>query len=400
MNTAGDHSGRVLNMALLLLAPAVMIVVASEFIVVGLLSQVAVDLDIPLSRAGELASWWAFSAAVAGPVVTLVASRVTPRVTLISTLLLFAAGNAAVSRAVDIDVMLAARVIQGAVLPAFISVGAALVSRLAPPAERGRALARANIGFVLGVLFALPASVVLAEGADWRLPFGVLAIASLLMAVLVALRFPTVAQGTSTAVGKQVALLGQTRFLAHLGLSVVLFAAMFAAYTYLGAWLEHVFAPSAWMTAMVLFLFGAAGLVGNSLAGRLADGALLRSSAAAVLLLVVSINLAVAGRSALTIAAAPLALWSIGHTASVTLSQVRVTLAGERAPAFAMTMNISAANLGIAIGTFFGGWVIDTRSIDAIGWAPGGFAAIAIPFIVFIGRGALRAPFRQSTSNV
>lgn len=400
MNTAGGHSGRVLNMALLLLAPAVMIIVASEFIVVGLLSQVAVDLDISLSRAGGLASWWAFSAAVAGPVVTLVAGRVTPRATLISTLLLFAVGNAAVSCADDFSVMLAARVIQGAVLPAFVSVGAALVSRLAPPTERGRALARANIGFVLGVLFALPASVVLAQGADWRVPFGVLAIASVLMAVLIALLFPTVAQGTSTAVGKQVSLLGQRLFLAHLGLSVVMFAAMFAAYTYLGAWLDHAFAASAWMTAMVLFLFGAAGLVGNSIAGRLADGALLRSSAAAVLLLVVSINLAVAGRSTLMIAALPLALWSIGHTASVTLSQVRVTLVGERAPAFAMTMNISAANLGIAIGTFFGGWVIDTRGIDAIGWAPAGCAAIAIPFIVLVGRDALRAPFRQSTSNV
>ncbi|MBX5153963.1 MFS transporter [Rhizobium sp. NLR10a] len=61
-------------------APAITIVVASEFIVVGLLPLVSQDLRIPLAKEGELAGWWAFSAAVAGPFVTLLASWMAPRV--------------------------------------------------------------------------------------------------------------------------------------------------------------------------------------------------------------------------------------------------------------------------------------------------------------------------------
>src|SRR3546814_17289814 len=79
--------------------------------------------------------------------------------------------------ATDFDVLLLARAIQGATLPAFISVGASVVTRLAPPAQQGKGLARANIGFVLGILLALPAGTALAQNGDWRVPFLVLAIA-------------------------------------------------------------------------------------------------------------------------------------------------------------------------------------------------------------------------------
>jgi DHA1 family inner membrane transport protein len=73
-----------------------------------------------------------------------------------------------------------------------------------------------------------------------------------------------------------------------------------------------------------------------------------------------------------------LGIWSIAHTAGVTLSQVRVTMAGDRAPAFAMTLNISCANLGIAAGAFTGGWAIDRWGLAAIGWTPIAFAALVV----------------------
>ncbi|HEY4250518.1 MAG TPA: MFS transporter [Roseomonas sp.] len=386
MTAAGDRAGQALNQAMMLLAPTVTIVVAAEFIVVGLLPLVAQDLRIPLAQAGALTGWFAFSAAVAGPFVTLLASRLSPRLILVATLLLYAATNAVVAVAQDFHLMLLARVIQGAALPGFVSVGAAVVTRLAPPSEQGRGLARANIGFVLGVLLALPAGVALAQGGNWRLPFLALAIASLPMAALVAWRFPAMPGGQAASFAGQLRLLRRPVFLAHLGLSVALFAAMFAAYTYLGAWVEQALGLPAAGVALALFLFGAAGLAGNGIAGRVADQGPLRASLVAILILVGAVNLAaIAGGSAL-LAALPLAIWSIGHTASVTLGQVRVTLAGRDAASFAMTLNISAANLGIALGALGGGWVIDGHGIGAIGLAPIGFAILALPLAILIAR--------------
>ncbi|MFS0772753.1 MFS transporter [Sphingomonas sp. 1P08PE] len=386
MTPAGASAGSMLNRALLLLAPAITIVVATEFIVVGLLPLIARDMHLPLAKAGELVGWWAFSAAVIGPAVTLFASRRSPGLVLIATLLLFTIGNAVLALSNSFGVMLLMRVIQGAMLPAFVSVGASIVTRLSPAAERGKDLARANIGFVLGVLLALPAGVALAQGGDWRLPFFVLAIASLPMAALIALLFPAIPRDVAPSIAGQIGLLRQPLFLSHLALSVLLFATMFAAYTYIGAWMEGALALSVWSVAIALFLFGIAGLAGNRIAGRAADGMPLRATSIAIVTLVVAVNLAVLAKPSVLLAAVPLAAWGVTHTASVTLSQVRVTLAGANAPAFAMTMNISAANLGIAIGTFGGGWLIDRQGVGAIGLAPIGFVILALPLAASIGR--------------
>ena len=137
-------------------------------------------------------------------------------------------------------------------------------------------------------------------------------------------------------------------------------------------------------------MFGVAGLFGNGLAGRAADRGPIRASIVAIVVLVAAVNLAVLAHGSILLAAVPLALWSVAHTASVTLGQVRVTLAGRAAPPFAMTLNISAANLGIAIGTLGGGRVIDDHGIGAIGLAPIGFAILAVPLALLIARSASR----------
>ncbi|ARP82308.1 hypothetical protein CAL12_16785 [Bordetella genomosp. 8] len=236
-------------------------------------------------------------------------------------------------------------------------------------------------------LIAQDLGIPLAQGGNWRMPFMVLAVASLLLAPVIALLFPKVPKADALGLAGQLRLLRQPLFLAHLALSVAVFSSMFSAYTYLGAWVERTFGLSPSSVAFTLFLFGVAGLLGNSLAGRYADRAVLRSTAVAIIVLVAGVNLAALAGGSMAMAAVPMFLWSVSQTALVTLGQVRVTLAGKPAPPFAMTMNISAANLGIALGTLGGGGVIDRFQVGAIGLAPIGFAIVALPLLVLVGRG-------------
>lgn len=383
MTPAGNRPDAALQRVLWLLAPAIALVVGSEFIVVGLLHRMAADLDLPLATAGQLTALFALAAAVAGPFVTLGAGRYAPRRVLIAGLVLFAIGNAVLAATSSFALMLLARIAQGAVLPAFISVGAAEVARLAPPDARGRALARANLGFVLGVLIALPAGIALAEGMNWRLPFIVLAVAPVLMAVAIAGLFPRADAHVAPAAANQLGLLRSGGFIGHLLASVALFAAMFAAYTYLGVWLESVLGLRGEGLALALLAFGAIGLGGNALAGRFADRTPLLATAVVVIALAVSVN-AASWTHGLLAEAIPLAIWSLTHTAGVTLSQVRVTLAGAEAPAFAMTLNVSAANLGIALGASAGGWAIDRWSLSALGVVPGGLAVLVLGILYWL----------------
>lgn len=363
------------------------VVVASEFIVVGLLPQIANDLDLSLAQAGQLTALFALSAAVAGPFVTLAVSRQAPRRMLVFFLLVFAAGNAAMAFASGFPLMIVARIVQGAVLPAFISIGAAEVTRLAPQNERGSALAHANIGFVVGVLIALPAGIALAQAGDWRLPFLVLTGAPAAMAIMVLGLLPrTEVQADAPGIAGQLGLLARPRFLGQLLMSAVLFAATFSAYTFLGAWLASELNFSLGQVAVALCLFGAAGIAGNSLAARMADRFPLGATAVAVVALVLAVNAAAFLKASTWAVAISLAVWGLTHTACITLSQVRVTLAGSDAPAFATTMNISAANLGIAIGAAVGGWAIDHGGLQAIGAVPAGLLLVALSLATLLGR--------------
>lgn len=383
MTFADAGADRDLRRVLLLLTPSIMLAVATEFIVVGLLPPIAAGFDVPLSTAGQLTAVFAVAAAVIGPFVTLAVGRVPPVTLLTAVLVVFGAGNGVIAVASDFSVVLAMRALQGAFLPALIGVGTAEVLRLAPAGSRGRALARANLGFVLGVLIALPAGIALAGTGDWRLSFTVLAIMSLPVAAAVGILFPRngVCHRTRSVAGN-LAVARRPPFLGHLVLSVMIFAAMFSAYTYLGAWFQDALGLDAGGLALALLLFGAVGVAGNVVAERVADRFPLGATAFTAVALAAAVNAAAANGNSILAAVIPLAIWGLMHTAGVTLSQVRVTLAGARAPAFAMTLNISAANLGIAVGALTGGWAVDRFGMAGLGLMPAALTVAALLVLI------------------
>jgi predicted MFS family arabinose efflux permease len=226
--------------ALVALAAASAIIVATEFVVVGLLPVLAHDLDISTAAAGHLVGAFALSASLLGPPLTLAAARLGPRRILIGTLSLFAATDLATVLHPHFALVLTMRIVRGAALPVFISVGAATISTLAPPERRGWALALANTGFAGGIVIALPAGVALADSGLWAPSFVALAGVSLAAAALLVLIFPESKSRGRPRMAAAAHLLRVPSFLLHLALSVAVFAAMFASYTYVSVWLAEI----------------------------------------------------------------------------------------------------------------------------------------------------------------
>jgi MFS transporter, DHA1 family, inner membrane transport protein len=375
--------------ALVAIVIASAVIVATEFIVVGLLPTLAADLAISPVIAGHLVGVFALSASLLGPPLTLAAGRLASRRILIGALVLFAATDLAAVLWPHLLIIMAMRIVQGAALPVFISVGAGTVTALAAPERQGRALAIANTGFAAGIVIALPAGVALAHNGIWTPSFVALAAASLLAALLLVAIFPEPRSATPPHVAQAIDLLRLPAFVLHLLLSVAVFTAMFAAYSYISVWLAEVAGLDNRAIALALAGFGAAGLLGNTIAAGIADQAPLRATVFAVTVLA----FAVFGLSLVTeplLRIVLFLLWGIAHTACVALCQVRVTFAGRRAPAFAMAMNISAANLGIALGATVGGWVVEYQGVNAIGWS----SLAILPAVVFVALAA--SPRSQS----
>lgn len=375
-NTAHEEL-RSPSLAIALLAFAVFVVVTTEFSVVGLLPVLAHDSGISLARAGWFVTAFAVAAALLGPPLTMVASRYEPRRVLVVVALLFAVGNALAALTRNGLVLLAVRIVQGSVLPVFASVAIVSAARLAGPCREGWASARVNQGVVATAVLGVPLAAIAAEQIGWPASFAGLALLGVASAALIALLFPRLTSEKPAPSRAAIALLSRPRFLAQLALAGVLFTAMFTAYTYIAPLLAHVGVLDGVAVGWMLMLFGLAGIVGNWIAGLVASPDPVRASAigALILALVVAAPTVVGGHP--IVLSVLVGLWGAAHTAAFVFCQVGALTAGRDAPAFAMSLNISVCNLGIALGALVGGSVVDRFSIDTAGYAGAALAVVA-----------------------
>lgn len=184
---------------------------------------------------------------------------------------------------------------------------------------------------------------------------------------------PTAAPGT-----RQAHVLRDKAFLANVLLSVLLFTAMFTTYTYLADMLERLANIAPKHVGWWLMGFGAVGMLGNWLGGRMVDKAPLGASMLFAAILAVAM-LAFAPLAGSTVGLTlSLVAWGVAYTALFPICQVRVMKAGAGAQALAGTINVSAANAGTGLGAIFGGLTIDHLGLESVGAVSSGVAAIAI----------------------
>lgn len=355
------------------------VVVTTEFVVIGLLPALMRDLAITAAEAGRLVSGFALASAILGPPLTMAADRLAPHRVLAATLAVFAAGSLATALAPDYAVALTARLAQGAALPVLVSVGSVAVADLAGPGGEGRAVAAVYMGVATAMVIAIPGGVLVADVAGWPACFLALAALAAVGAGVLGTRFPRPGE-PSRAASKaqrvaQALILGQSAVLAHLLLSALLFTAMFTAYSYLAAFLETTAGFDGTAIAAALMGFGASGLLGNWIAGRVAGSGPTAATAGVALALALAMAAASLTGGATALLLPLLVLWGAAHTAAFVLCQLRVMRAAPTAPAFAAALNISACNLGIAAGAVIGGWVTARHGIAAIGFAGAALAA-------------------------
>lgn len=350
------HAGSAL--AVVILAAAAFVIVTTEYLIVGLLPALSRDLGISISLAGQLLTLFGFTVMLFGPPLTALLAHVARKPLFISILLLFAAANALAAVAPNIWVLALARFLPAMALPVFWGMASETAGRLAGPEAAGQAVSKVYLGISAALLFGIPLGTLAADTMGWRGAFWMLAALSLLMALLLAAWMPAVPGTARVRLAEQARLLRDSRVMAHIALSVLVFTAMFTAYTYLAEVLERVMqVPAAWV-GWCLMGFGAIGLVGNYWGGRLVDRSALRSTALFVVLLGVAMSLAVMGASSLYLWVPALALWGLAYTALFPVCQVRVMQTAPQAEALAGTLNVAAANAGTGFGAILGGAMI------------------------------------------
>ncbi|MEV0171059.1 MFS transporter [Streptomyces sp. NPDC050803] len=343
-------------LALLALAVGAFGIGTTEFVMMGLLPDVADDLGISLPTAGHLVSAYALGVVIGAPLLAAVTARMSRRRVLIGLMALFVAGNALSALAPDNGWLLAARFLSGLPHGAFFGVGAVVATSMVAPERKARSVSLMFLGLTVANVVGVPAATLMGQHLGWRATFlavsaiGVAAIASL------ALLIPhDDAHAPATGLRGELAALKSLPVWLALGTTVAGFGALFAAYSYITPMLTDAAGYADASVTLLLALFGVGATVGNLLGGRLADHAMRATLFAGLASL--ALVLALFPLLMETAWSAALAVVMLGTAAFVTGSplQLMVMEKAATAPSLASSANQAAFNLANAGGAWIGG---------------------------------------------
>ncbi|MDT7844788.1 MFS transporter [Streptomyces justiciae] len=343
-------------LALLALAVGAFGIGTTEFVMMGLLPEVADDLNISIPTAGHLVSAYALGVVIGAPLLAAVTARMSRRTVLIALMALFVAGNAASAFAPDHHWLLAARFLSGLPHGAFFGVGAVVATTMVAPERKARSVSLMFLGLTVANIAGVPVATLMGQHLGWRATFlGVSAIGLAAIAALAALiPHDRVAPAHGGLRGELAALKSLPVWLA-LGTTVAGFGALFAAYSYITPMLTDSAGYADASVTLLLALFGVGATVGNLVGGRLADHAMRAPLFGGLVSLVVVLGAFPLLMS--TPVSAAVAVVLLGVAAFVTGSplQLMVMEKASSAPSLASSANQAAFNLANAGGAWIGG---------------------------------------------
>jgi len=374
------------GLAVLLLAISAFVIVTTEFIIVGLLPGLARDLDISVAAAGQLVTLFAFTVMLAGPFLTAMLSHFERKRLFVVILLIFAGANALAAAAPNIWILGFARFLPALALPVFWGTASETAGTLAGPERSGKAVANVYLGISGAMVLGIPLGTLASDAFGWRGTFWGLSGLSLLMGVLLFFVMPTLARPARVRLAEQAKILKDPYFLGNVVLSVVVFTAMFTAYTYLADTLQQIAHIPAGQVGWWLMGFGIVGLGGNWLGGQFVGKGPLLVTAIASLVLAVGIAATTLFAGSPVWLGVALAVWGVANTALYPICQVRVMQSASHAQALAGTLNVSMANAGIGLGAIIGGAIILHLGLPSVGYVAAAIAVLAVVLTPLVAR--------------
>lgn len=359
----------------------------SEFIVIGLLSQIAAEFSVPLSQVGLLVTSYALGITVGSPLLTALTLPYSARSLAIILMVLFALVSAGCAMTADFTLLLLLRLLAGALHGTYFSIASASLPTITSPRQTPLAIALMFSGLTLAMVLGVPAGMMMAAHFGWQGPFMAIAVVALAGAVLLWRRLPATFGPAVAGVQRLAALraaLSHPALIRPYCFTVLAFGGGFVFFAYAEPWLTTTAGATPQTVVIIMALVGLGSLVGNIFGGVMPAkiGLPLALTLAALIQVagLLAIFYAVGSRSA----AIFLVLWSIGAFATAPMVQ-SWAVAGDGCvnSRVSASLNVCAFNLGMSLSSF-----IATRQIAADGMLHLPLTAalvviLALPFCLF-----------------
>ncbi|MDQ0788015.1 MFS transporter [Streptomyces sp. B3I8] len=366
-------------LALLALAIGAFGIGTTEFVIMGVLPEVADDFGVTIPTAGLLVTGYALGVMFGAPLMTALGTKVPRKRMLMLLMGLFVVGNLLSAVAPVFTLMLAGRVVASLAHGAFFGIGAVVAAELVAPQKKAAALSMMFSGLTVANVVGVPLGTFVGQSAGWRVTFTLVAALGVVGLLGVARLVPDLPRPEGVRLRHEVSALKNVQVLLAMGMTVLGFGGVFAAVTYIAPMMTRVAGFSDGSVTWLLVLLGLGMVAGNFLGGRYADRALMPLLYVSLggLAVVLALFTVTAHHKALAAVTLPL-IGALGF-ATVPPLQKRVLDHAHGAPTLASAVNIGAFNLGNALSAWLGGLVIAAGlGYTAPNWVGAALAASAL----------------------
>ncbi|AXB03775.1 MULTISPECIES: MFS transporter [Aeromonas] len=346
----------------------------TEFVIVGLIPTIAEQLNVSLPSAGLLVSLYALGVAIGAPVLTALTGKLPRKWLLVGLMALFTVGNLLAWQAPGYESLIVARILTGLAHGVFFSVGSTIATGLVAKEKAASAIAIMFSGLTVALVTGVPLGTWIGQVFGWRETFLVVSLLGLVAMVGSLLLVPgNLPKGAASSVREQLSVLTKKPLLLVYAKTALGYGGAFTAFTFLAPILQQVSGFSAGAVSLILLVYGVSVAVGNIWGGKLADrmGPLpalkLLFAGLAVVLLVLTFTAPHPVLAVLTVL-----VWGAFAFGNVPGLQVLVVKQAERhtpnAVDVASGLNIAAFNVGIALGSVVGGFVVEHLGLMHTPW--------------------------------
>ncbi|WP_293295679.1 MFS transporter [Allomuricauda sp.] len=358
----------------------------TEFVIVGLLPTVANDLNTSISSAGLLVSLYALGVAIGAPVLTALTSKIARKRLLIGIMLLFIIGNGLATIAPSFTLLILARILTGFAHGVFFSIGSTIAASLVPEDKRASAISIMFAGLTVAIVTGVPLGTYIGQNFGWRATFVGVAILGVIGALASYFLVPSnIEKSPPLRLVDQLKVLKNPSILLVLAITALGYGGTFVTFTYLAPLLEEVTGFSASMTSVLLLVYGIAIALGNIIGGKVSNKT--PGKALMVMFALQAVVLVVLYFTASSPIWSIVTLFFMGILAfsNVPALQLYVVKMAEKylpgTEDVASALNIAAFNVGIAIGAYVGGLIVEsTLGVAATPWV--GSILVVVGFIL------------------
>jgi MFS transporter, DHA1 family, inner membrane transport protein len=373
INTQEKKGG---TLSLMALAISAFGIGTTEFVPVGLLSSLAGDLKIPITLAGLLISGYAMGVAIGAPVLTVLTNKMNRKTLLMLLMVVFIVGNSVAALSTSFGLLLAARFITAFSHGVFFSIGSTIAADLVPEHKRASAIAFMFTGLTVATVTGVPLGTFIGQVFGWRSTFWAVAILGVIAIIASAILVPkNLKKAPPAKFSDNLKILTNGPLLLAFSITALGYGGTFVAFTFLAPILEDItgFAPS--VVSVILLVYGVAIAIGNTIGGRAANKNPLK--ALLWMFLIQAVVLIILSFTAPFKIVGSITIFFLGLFAFMNVPGLQiyvVQLAEKYVPSavdVASALNIAAFNVGIAIGAFIGGFVVDSIGLIHTPWIGG-----------------------------